>query len=138
MRNLVASRVPLGDLWFLVALAQGVEYLLRPHGSTLVLNAVESALPLWAWGGLLTLPGLTGLAANRLKRWVLSVFCHISCAAVYAGLCYGIIAGVIEAQQRWGWQLAVGYACFVTLHGLWAVIDRIRDRANHLAAQGDL
>lgn len=128
MRNLVSSRVPLADFWFIVSLAQGIEYLLRPRDSSVVLNAIENALPLWVWGVWLAVPSLIGLISNRGEWWRISVTAHIICAGAYAGLAYGLIAGVIQARQAWGWQSVPAYVLLLTLHGLWALVDVLRQR----------
>ncbi|SBS73760.1 membrane hypothetical protein [uncultured Mycobacterium sp.] len=128
MRNLVRSTVPLADFWFLVSLAQGIEYLLRPRDSAVVLNVIEGALPLWVWGLWLVIPSLVGLVANRVPCWRFSIAAHIVCAAAYAGLAYGLIAGVIQARQIWGWQSVPAYILLLTLHGLWALVDVLRQR----------
>lgn len=133
MRNLVASRVPLADLFFALTALYGVEYLLRPTDTAKVLNVLERAAPFWAWGLALILPALFGLAADRMKWWGIAVWGHMVCFAVFAGLLYGLIAGVAEARQLWGWQLGIGYLLLILLHGLWGVIDVIRDRAQEIA-----
>lgn len=128
MRSLVSSRVPLADFWFIVSFAQGVEYVLRPDDSAVVLNVIENSLPLTVWGLWLIVPSVAGIVANRLRWWHISVTAHIVCAGAYAGLAYGLIAGVIQARQTWGWQSVPAYVLLLTLHGLWALVDVLRQR----------
>ncbi|UXA19570.1 hypothetical protein [Mycobacterium sp. SMC-4] len=132
MRNLATSRIPLGDVWFIVSAAQGVEYLLRPHGVTRVLNVVEAALPFQAWALWLLIPAVVGFIANRFKKWPVAIGCHMVSAAAYAGLTYGLIAGVVAANQTWGWQLAPAYALLFALHAFWVFVDIFRERILHL------
>jgi hypothetical protein len=61
-------------------------------------------------------------------RWVRFQLC---------GLPYGLIQGVIAARQLWGWELGIGYFLLINLHGLWAIIDVIRDRAREIVVQKD-
>ena len=137
MRNLATSRVPLGDVWFVVSAAQGIEYLLRPHGVTRVLNAVEAALPFQVWALWLIIPAVIGFVANRRSWWPVAIGCHMASAAAYAGLTYGIIAGVIGAGQAWGWQIAPAYALLCVLHGFWVFVDIFRERILYVATRGD-
>lgn len=136
MKALVQSRVPLADLWFVATALYGIEYLLRPRVSTSpVLNVLEGAAPFWVWGCMLITPSVIGLFADRMKWWGTAVWMHGCCFAVFCGLLYGIVAGVAAANQAWGWALGIGYALLITLHGLWAIVDVLRDRARELAIQ---
>lgn len=138
MRSLATSRVPLGDVWFIVSAAQGVEYLLRPDGVTKVLNVVESALPFQLWAAWLIIPAVVGFVANRRSWWPTAIVCHMLNSAAYAGLTYGIVAGVIAAHQNWGWQLAPAYALLCALHGFWVYVDIFRERVLHYAVKSRL
>lgn len=135
MRNLVASRVPLGDLWFFATALYGIEYLLRPGSESALLNVLERAAPFWVWGLALLVPAVVGYVANRVKWWGTAVWAHATCFAIFCGLLYGLLAGVAEAGQWWGWQLGVGYFLLINLHGLWAIVDVIRDRAREIAIE---
>jgi hypothetical protein len=139
VRNLVASRVPLADLIFIVSGLQGLEYILRSrapmHGlqSSPMLNAIEAALPFWAWGSWLLIPSLVGLFCLRLKVWRIAVIMHALAAGAYVGLCSGIIVGVVHLHQWWGWNSAPAYAGFAIMHALWAVVDVLREHTyDHL------
>ena len=127
VRYLIASRVPIADVLFIVAFLQGIDYLLRPAESTALLNAVEAIVPLRGWGVLFTVPGLLGFIAIRRRGWKLASICHAALVGAYAGVGIGIILSVVHAQQVWGWGPAALWLATACAHCLFALVDVWRE-----------
>lgn len=127
VRYLIASRVPIADVLFIAALLQGIDYLLRPAESTALLNAVEAAVPIWAWGGVFAGAGALGFVALRRKLWPLAGICHAALFGVYGGVGAGIVISVVQLHQYWGWGAAVLWWVAAAGHALFGLIDVWRE-----------
>lgn len=125
MRQLARSRVPFTYMLFVVALLQGLDYILRPD--TYAASLIDTVVA-WHWYGWpLMLAGIVGLGAVTLRRYRLAIHAHVVALAIYTALAAGYIAnGFSEHHPTYGWALTPVFLFMALLHGIFATVDVYR------------
>lgn len=105
----------------LSSISRGFDYIHRPSEALPFTQGVESAAPLWIWGGLLLCFGLLGLcgelwyALGSCKwRWMPSFIAHSGLSAILTVI--GISITFDGMLQGWGWASGVNLIVFGYIH----------------------
>lgn len=110
-----------------VAVVRGVDYLLTPSGSSVLLNTAERAAPLWLWAIAFMTAGAVGLAGEwwmsfgiSHARWVTSFIAHAVLAGLYGAVALGALMDVMEREPFYGLRTPAEWLALAIVHSMFA------------------
>lgn len=107
------------------AVVRGIDYLITPSGSSVLLNFTEAAAPLWVWAIAFITAGSVGLAGEWWMsfgvsswRWVASYCAHAALVALYAAVGIGAFIDVTEREPVHGLRTPSEWIAIALVHAM--------------------
>lgn len=117
--NLLPNEFSIGIIiitTILMAISQGVDYVLRPEDASWSMTFIEKALPLDFWGSLFIVVAFLALFGIIFQIWPVATFAHGTLTILYLAFTVGVIASVIFDGRGWGWQTGTFYLGLALFH----------------------
>ena len=102
----------------LMAISQGIDYILRPEDASWSMTFIERALPLDFWGSLFIGIALLALFGIVCQVWPIATFAHGTLTILYLAFTVGVTVSVISDGRGWGWQTGTFYLGLAMFHSL--------------------
>jgi len=114
------------------AVVRGVDYMLTPPGSSVLLNTAEQAMPLWVWACAFMLCGVLGLVGEWWMhfgisplRWLGSYTAHSALTGLYVAVGTGALIDVLARAPMHGFRTPAEWFAIALAH---AMFVRRRER----------
>lgn len=105
-------------LSIVIAMSQGLDYIVRPSETAVTLTVLESKFPLDFWGIVFVTFAGIALVGTVFEFWPAAILGHGVLAVNYFAIGSGVVWSLIDDWKGYGWNTGVIYLCFATFHYL--------------------